>query len=274
MLLGNDISHWQGIIDFNVYKNNTNFVISKATEGINFLDSQFKTNQSEARRVGLLNGSYHFARPSKGNSPESEADFYLSKIGTLQAGEWLCLDYEDTYTGDVVGWCKTWLNHVYSKTNVKPLIYLNQSLVKNYNWSNVSNAGFGLWIAAYTGDPRNNTFATGSWSFASIQQWTNAQTVPGIPAKTDGDVFFGDQLAFMRYGYQVPVPTPPATPDPTPQPIPPTPEPTPVPPTPAPPVVDPVPDCCEVLSAELESLKLRVDKLEKKTIWDFFKKEK
>jgi hypothetical protein len=50
-----------------------------------------------------------------------------------------------------------------------------------------------------------------------MQQWTNNQTVPGIPNAVDGNVFFGTLTTLKKYGYQgaapTPTPTPPATND-------------------------------------------------------------
>lgn len=135
MILGNDVASYQGDINYDVYKNNSNFIIPKATEGVGFTDPKFKRNQSEARRVGLLRGYYHFARPDLGNSPEAEADFFLAVVGALQEGENLYLDYECANQVQAhVDWCRKWLDRVYQKTGVKPLIYLNQSQVKKFDW--------------------------------------------------------------------------------------------------------------------------------------------
>jgi lysozyme len=270
MIVGNDVSHWQGIIDFNTYHNNSNFLIAKGTEGINFFDSQFNYNRDESRKYNLPFGSYHFARPSKGNPAVAEADYYLSRIGGLNAGEWLTLDYEDTYSGDVVGWCKTWLDRVQEKTGVKALIYLNESLIKGHNWSPVSSAGYGLWVAKYTYDPTDNSFVTGSWSFASCQQWTNQQTVPGIAGKCDGDVFFGTIDQFKKYGYQPPTPP---TPTPTPPPVEiPDPDPIPDPETDYSQDIVNLQNQIDSLDGRVTSLESRVLKIEKMTIWDWIKK--
>ena len=38
-----------------------------------------------------------------------------------------------------------------------------------------------------------------------MQQWTNKQQIPGIPSgAVDGNVFFGDLVAFKKYGYKRP----------------------------------------------------------------------
>jgi GH25 family lysozyme M1 (1,4-beta-N-acetylmuramidase) len=213
-IVGNDVSRWQGTINWDIYKVNTNFCILKATEGTGFVDPEFVRNQSEGHRTGVPLGFYHFARPDLGNSPQAEVDFFLSKLGPLTEGEVLVLDYEPpSQNAGHIAWCRTWLDYVFSKNGVRPLIYLNQSQISTFDWSPVVNGGYGLWIAAYTNDPNNNTFNDGEWPFTAMQQWTNAQRVPGILNGTgavDGNVFFGDLATFKRYGYKPPAPPPPA----------------------------------------------------------------
>ena len=198
-IVGNDISSYQGSINFDTLKNNANFVIIKATEGVGVTDHTFTRNQSEARRVGLAIGYYHFAHPEL-NSAIDEANCFCSVVKP-QVGEILILDYEANWSGDPVAWSKSFLDQVYSIYNCRPLIYLNQSLATSHDWSSVSSE-YGLWIAAYTGSPTDNSFKSGSWSTAAIQQWTNNQTVPGIPTGVDGDVFFGTIEQFKLYGYK------------------------------------------------------------------------
>jgi GH25 family lysozyme M1 (1,4-beta-N-acetylmuramidase) len=219
--LGNDISRWQGDVNYDVFKDNTNFVIIKATEGNGFTDPKFTRNQSEARRVGLPLGYYHFARPDLGNSPEVEADYFLKVVGIPVKGEVYVLDYEPkSNPGDTVDWCKKFLDHVFAKIQTKPLIYLNQAQIKAFNWKPIVDAGYGLWVAAYTYDPNKNDFEKGSWPFAAIQQWTNQQQVPGVTGNVDGNVFFGSIETFKKYGYQPPQPTSIPQPEPTPDPQP------------------------------------------------------
>lgn len=209
MLVGNDISSYQGNINWDLYVNNSHFVIIKATEGIGYTDSRFIQNRDAARLHKHPRGFYHFARPDKGNGATQEAGYFSSIVGPLQEGEILALDYEANWNGNVVNWCKDFLDHLFKLTTVKPLIYLNQSQVKRYDWSPIVNAGYGLWIAAYLGNPHspeNNNFEKGQWPFAAMQQWTSSQMVPGIDVKVDGDAFFGDIPAFKRYGYKTPAP--------------------------------------------------------------------
>jgi GH25 family lysozyme M1 (1,4-beta-N-acetylmuramidase) len=215
--LGWDVANYQGNINYDVLKGSGEFIIIKVTEGVGYRDPKATRNQSEARRVGLGLGYYHFARPDLGNSPEAEAQYFLNQCGVIRQGEVLVLDYEPNWGGDAVGWCKKWLDYVYSKTQTRPLIYLNQAQTTStrFNWKPIVDADYGLWIAAYTNDPNVNTGKIGPWPLAAMQQYTSTGRYPGIIGNTDGNVFFGDINAFKRYGYKgntTPTPTPPTTP--------------------------------------------------------------
>lgn len=218
MIVGNDISKYQGDVNYDIYKNNSNFVIIKTSEGTGFTDPKFTRNQSEARRVGLPLGYYHFARPDLGNSAEKEAEWFLKALGEVREEEILCLDYEPKkWNGDEVGWCKRFLDYIAEKLGgYKCLIYLNQSQTQGLNWKPIVDAGYNLWIAAYTYDPKKNIYKIGVWQYAVCQQWTNKQQVPGISGNADGNVFFDDS-AFKKYGYVkpiVPLPEPEPNPEP------------------------------------------------------------
>lgn len=207
---GNDISKFQGAIDWNTYKNNSNFVIMKATEGVGYTDPLFKTNQDAARNVNLPLGYYHYARPDLGNTPEKEAQYFLDIIGELRDGEVMALDYEVPKNQAHVEWCKKWCEYVFNKTGTRPLMYMSESYVTGLDWSALVSFGSGLWIAKYLNNPTPDaSYNTGKWGFAAMYQWTSKQVVPGIGPVVDGDVFYGDQATFKKYGYKKPVPPPP-----------------------------------------------------------------
>lgn len=210
MIVGNDISNFQGNVDFQTYKNNTNFLICKASEGTGYIDGWFGNNRTQARNNGIPLGFYHFGRPDVGNSAQAEAKFFCDLVDgdPIREGEILVLDFEVTYN-DPVNWCKAWLDAVSQHFGgMKPMIYMDQSRSQGFDWTPVVSAGYGLWIAAYTYNPNNNEAATGAWPFAAMQQWTDKQEVPGIQGVIDGDVFFGTVDQFKAYGFKKPTPPP------------------------------------------------------------------
>jgi len=218
MIVGVDISQFQGQVDWNTLKNNTNFVMIRSSYGVGYFDQWFGNNIQQVRQTSLPHGFYHYAYPEY-NSAIDEANWFMKAINGLQDGEVLALDFEEQYNGDKVAWCKSFLDHVCALTGVKPLIYLNQDLASNNDWQSVIDAGYGLWIAAYTYDPNKNTFNGGKWQTSVMQQWTDQQTVPGLTGNIDGDVFFGTQDQLKAYGYKTPLPIvqSPAVVNPTPQ---------------------------------------------------------
>lgn len=198
MLKGIDISRWQGTPDFDILKGQIDFLIIKATEGTGFIDPSYSYNRDNARRVGLGLGYYHFARPDLGNSPESEADYFCNAISDIREGEVVALDYEANWEGDVVAWCKGFLDRVASRFDgLKGVIYINKSTQKGYDWSSVINSDYGLWLADYDGNGDS-----APWPVIAFQQTGSQGLVTGISGNIDTDVFAGDEATFKKYGFQ------------------------------------------------------------------------
>lgn len=222
-IVGADISDNNGQINWPVFKNNLNFVIMKATEGNGYIDKLFGYNLAQARALSVPRGIYHFARPDLGNTPEAEAQFFINivKGQQLLVGESLYLDYEKPIAKNNVGWALRWLQIVEEQLGIKPLFYTYQSMLQIEDWTPVVQNDNGLWIAAPTNDPANNTFVTGAWPGAAIQQWGN-QLIPGAQGVIDSNVFFGSAAQFGAYGYHpqpvAPAAQQPSPPPPTPQP--------------------------------------------------------
>lgn len=61
---GIDVSHYQGNIDWDVLATDSHasFVYLKATEGLDNVDNTYERNLAEAKRKGILVGTYHFFR--------------------------------------------------------------------------------------------------------------------------------------------------------------------------------------------------------------------
>lgn len=225
---GIDISKYQkDISNFN----GVDFVIVKATEGVGYVDKSCDTLYQKAKAQGKKLGVYHFARPDL-NSAEAEANFFVENVKGYVKEAILVLDWEpggSVVVGDNaipnisrVDWAKAWLDKVYSLTGVKPIIYMSQSPENSYDWSQVANADYGLWVAKYgANNGQQGTQPTIKyWKFYALWQYTSKGRVSGYNGDLDLDVFSGDTSAWDKYAGGSGTPTPQPAPQPAPAPAP------------------------------------------------------
>lgn len=197
---GCDISKWQGNVDFTQLQTAVSFTVIRASYGLTGLDDKLAQNRSRAETVGMEIGFYHFAYPDQGNTPEEEAQNFCDRVGSLKPGQFVVLDYERNWGGDVVGWCKAWMDYVTAHLGAKPLIYLNLSTINAYNWSSIINADYGLWLARW--DYNKDAAAPNTaWPFVAMRQYSDQESFPGISGNVDGDVFYGTLDQLKAYGY-------------------------------------------------------------------------
>ena len=199
-MLGVDLSHWNKV-DWKKLSKHTSFAIIKATQGISFVDPEFKNNQRLARKYQVPLGYYHFA--SGYASPKQEAEHFIKTIGDLEIGELLTLDWEIQHHNPVQ-WCLQFLEEVEKMTNVKPLIYLNVATLKRYDWSPVAKNDNGLWIAYYGwnfGMPKRKP-PSYAWDFWAIWQYTSRGFIPGVKGFVDKNYTSMDIETLKKYGYQ------------------------------------------------------------------------
>lgn len=205
MLKGIDISYYQGNVDFSAVRSQIDFVIIRSSYGVGYVDKMFETYRNQAREKGIPLGFYHYSYPQY-NLPEEEAQWFLQTLGNVQEGDILCLDYEEKWNGNVVEWCKRFLDFLSLNLNgYKPLIYLNKSLILGHDWSPVVNSGYGLWVAHYDNDPNEVHFNT-PWPTVALKQYTDKGLVTGISGNVDLNTFFGNLTALTSLGFKKPEP--------------------------------------------------------------------
>lgn len=136
MLNGIDISRWQGNADLAAARDSgVEFVIARASYGPNQRDTKLADYRAQAREIGLLFGTYHFATAQA--SPEQEADAYL-QAADWRPGELLVLDLEAEREtglgilamGDPVAWALAFLRRCLAATGVRPADVREAALVK------------------------------------------------------------------------------------------------------------------------------------------------
>ena len=198
MLKGIDISRYQNGID--ISKLNVDFVICKATEGVGYTDNCCDKFYQQAKSLGKKLGVYHYARPDLGNTAIAEADYFLKETTGYHKEAILVLDWEAGDLGNV-SWAKQWLDRVYEKTGVKPMIYMSASPANSYDWSSVANADYGIWVADYdsnNGVPNTKPNAK-DWSFIAMWQYTSKGRLNGYNGNLDLNEFYGDETAWDKY---------------------------------------------------------------------------
>lgn len=213
-LRGIDISMHQNGLDLS--KVSCDFVIVKATEGIGYVDPLCDHFYQQAKRLGKKLGFYHFARPTAANDPIEEARFFYNNTKNYFHEAIPILDWEAENQWNTA-WALKWLNEVKRLSGVKPMIYMSESVVNSYNWSDVVAGDYGLWVAKY----RDNyidynydmTYAGNApsvkwWSFYIMWQWTSSGRLNGYGANLDCDIFYGDGAVWDKYANSTPTSTP------------------------------------------------------------------
>ena len=220
-LKGIDIASWQA--NLNAGSVDADFVIVKATEGTGYVNPTCERHFQQALAAGRQLGVYHFAQ-NLHNSAIAEADWFVKNITGYIGRAILVLDWE-TGVHDVV-WAKAFLDRVFEKTGVRPLIYMSESVTNSYDWSAVAAADYGLWVAKYrdhAADYNYDMSLAGTkpsvkyWEFYAIWQWTSRGRLDGYDADLDCNVFYGSRVtwdAYVKSSAVVPsVPTPATTHD-------------------------------------------------------------
>lgn len=193
VLNGIDVSNWQGKIDWDAVKaQQWDFAFIKSSESINYKDSWFDRNWTEAKRVGIVRGAYHYARPSRNTAP-AEADFFLNSINysSLEEGDILILDMEDpVFNDDVIPWTIHFLQVVESIVNFNAIIYTGpwyiNSRMRNYH--NTTLDSYNLWLAAYSNVKPTSPLP---WSDYKLWQYSSTGKVAGIAGNVDLNYFYG-----------------------------------------------------------------------------------
>ena len=215
-LNGIDISSWQSGINLAVVP--CDFVVIKATEGINYVNPDYMRAYAQAKSVGKCLGIYHYAN---GGNIQAEADYFLGNAGNRLGEAMLVLDWEAgnnaSFGNCDYAWCKGWLDYVYQKTGVHPILYCSQSI--SYKFDNIGN--YGLWIAQYAdNDPTG--YQDVPWNeeeyTCAIRQYTSCGRLSGYAGNLDLDKFYGSKEDWGKYAVSdktnVVVPEQPETPKP------------------------------------------------------------
>lgn len=201
---GIDVSHHQGAIDWELLRNQADidgqplsFVFIKATEGDDFIDSQFSHNIEQARKYGIICGAYHFYRPNV--SAKKQAELFIRNVQLTKGDLPPVLDVEvkpdDISQENFRQGILEWLLRVEQHYNVKPILYTYHSFHQQYMSDSIFNL-YPYWIAHYYVD---SVRYQGPWAF---WQHSDKGRLPGINESVDLNIFRGsyDELMLLTIG--------------------------------------------------------------------------
>ncbi|MBU7497808.1 MULTISPECIES: GH25 family lysozyme [Lactiplantibacillus] len=206
-LKGFDVASYQA--GMNVGEAAGDFVLVKATEGIDYTNPEFNGHAKQTLSAGKKLGVYHFIRND--SDIKKQANYFLTTVKPYIGKAMLVLDFENTTGSTIqnqagVGLAKQWLDYVYQQTGVRPVLYTGLSCENALDWSSVVKANYGLWIAQYNNydavigyQPRDLYGSLKDWKTAVMFQYTSTGRLPGWNGNLDFDVFYGDKSAWDKY---------------------------------------------------------------------------
>lgn len=202
---GIDISNWQKGIDVSVVP--CDFVICKATQGTTYINPDCDRAYQQAKKAGKCLGVYHYA---SGGGAVAEAKFFLNNIKGYIGEAILVLDWESGENpafNQGPAYAKQFMDYVYQQTGVKPLIYMSKSVCRQFDWSAVAGANYGLWVAQYANNnttgyqasPWTDNNGYGAWSGPAIFQYSSSGRLNGYNGNLDINIAYMDRNAWNKY---------------------------------------------------------------------------
>lgn len=194
-IIGIDISKHQGEIDFEKVKSTgIIFIFIRATDGITYQDSTFKSNFTSARAAGLTVGAYHFYETN--DDPIAQFKNF-TRVVELKSGDLPpVIDIEKLHSKDDIKITENFqkfINALEAHYGVKPIIY------SGFNFANEYLTNFGeypLWLAEY--NEADKPKLPKGWDDWTFWQWSQSEKITGISGNVDSDRYNGDEASFKK----------------------------------------------------------------------------
>ena len=190
-----DVSGWQSADITRVV--DADAAIVKITEGSGYVNPSWRSQIDWTRQTGKACGGYHYA---DGGDVASEVNHYLGQFNGYVGRCVLALDWESNGNrawgnGD---WVRQWVNQVYSRTRVWPIVYVQDSAVSQIP-SDVRSHCM-LWKAQYASMNATGWQST-PWNAGSrgegMVQYASTGYLNGR-GPLDLNLFFGERDAWQK----------------------------------------------------------------------------
>lgn len=225
LLRGIDVSSWQHSgtsgstcgrpIDWVQVRNSgISFAYVKSTEATSYTNPCFAQDWAGIAGVGLLRGSYHYAKPALPLSTAvDQARYFVSRAGSMTGPGDLpgMLDLEETgglNATQLSDWTRTFMSEVTLLTGKKPVLYMGAFFFPGTIAPDIS-ANYRLWLPSYMcqsnsgericdpySDPRQPRIPSG-WSSWTWWQFSSIENVPGIYANSTGTALDNVDMNFF-----------------------------------------------------------------------------
>ncbi len=120
-MIGIDVSHWQGVIDWAKVAQAVDFAILKCTQGIDICDGMYIANKPGCELHGIPHGVYHFMEPEVDG--EKQVDYFFRNAADVTLNIWV-LDVEWMGAGLALNLEKA-VKRLKYLTACPPVIYTN-----------------------------------------------------------------------------------------------------------------------------------------------------
>lgn len=200
---GIDTSSYQAAL--NLPNINYDFIVTKATEGDDYVNPYCDVHFQQAKGAGKKRGVYHFIDFDK--DIIKQADFFVDNtVGYIRDAVFV-LDWEGVHV-DRVQDALTFLRRVRDRIGYNPGIYMSEWVENHYDWSPVVAEDFSLWIAKYSDYEIDNNYDMGHagelpnvihWDFYFMWQWTSKGRLGGYAGDLDCNIAYIDGAAWDKY---------------------------------------------------------------------------
>lgn len=193
---GLDISQYQGEINWDellLTKHPLRFVVMRATMGSNGLDERYSENWSEAKRVGLKRGAYHFYRPFQNSTEQAKNFIRQVKLEADDLPPVLDIERTSPFGQDNLReGVRNWLRIVEKHYGLKPIVYTGRYFYEKHLKGSID--AYPLWVASYG---EHHKVEHLPWRF---YQFSEKMTVHGISRNVDGNFFKGSLTNLRNFG--------------------------------------------------------------------------
>jgi len=187
--LGTDISHWEGNINWQIATPYLGFGYYKATDGEDFIDSEFGDNQDGCDETGLPHAPFHWWQELE--NPEVQADFFFEITQGTYKKRIVDVEPRVSFPG-IVDKLERHLHRVEALQGFKPTIYTSKNYLNSFILSNPPWAEeYEFIIAQYT---YRMTLIPAYVLKEKVKAWQFTDTFyfPGCEEIADGNWFFDD----------------------------------------------------------------------------------